>query len=518
VSRSLEDIRSVRLIVGLEIHVELATRSKMFSRAPNPACTEHENAEPNTLTDATVLALPGSLPVMNLGAVEMAMRVGLALGCRVAGMSKWDRKNYFYPDMPKAYQISQYDLPLCFDGAVDVPAVDEQGLPDPEGPAARIGIIRAHLEEDAGKLLHESPGGLPIDHSIVDLNRAGAPLLEIVTQPDFTTADQVVAFARQLRQTCRALGVTLGVMQKGHMRFEPNINVALTLSDGREVRTPVVEVKNLNSFRSLRGAIEHELKEQPGRWVSDGLEMGPGRKTTRRWDDERQATYVQRHKEDADDYRYFPDPDLPLVAPDEAWVERLRDALPELPSAKYARFIREFGLSRKEAATLVEEPELTRLYESSIGAMAGMEYARAGRVAANLLLQAGLKRANERQMSITELAIDATAVGAIGMLRESGRVSAAAADELFGAFCDGGPGRSVEEEAGSRGLLIVRDDAALERWCDEVIAGNARAAEDVRTGKVQAVGRLVGEVMKKAGGAADAKTVRETLLRKLGQG
>lgn len=517
-SRSLEDIRSVRLIVGLEIHVELATRSKMFSRAPSPACAEHELAEPNTLADATVLALPGSLPVMNRGAVEMAMRVGLALGCRVAGVAKWDRKNYFYPDMPKAYQISQYDLPLCFDGAVDVPAVDEQGLPDPEGSCGRIGIIRAHLEEDAGKLLHESPGGGAIDHSIVDLNRAGTPLLEIVTQPDFVSADQVVAFARQLRQTCRALGVTLGVMQKGHMRFEPNINVALVLADGREVRTPVVEVKNLNSFRSLRGAIEHELREQPGRWVADGLEMGPGRKTTRGWDDQRQVTYVQRQKEDADDYRYFPDPDLPIVSPDEAWVERLRGGLPELPPAKYARFIREFDLSRKEAAALIEEPELTVLYESSIARMPGVERSRAGRVAANLLLQSGLKRANERQVSMTELGIGAEAIGAIGALREAGRISAAGADELFGAFCDGGPGRSVEEEAASRGLVIVRDDAALERWCGEVIAGNAKAAEDVRAGKVQAVGRLVGEVMKKAGGSADAKTVREALLRMLGQG
>jgi aspartyl-tRNA(Asn)/glutamyl-tRNA(Gln) amidotransferase subunit B len=268
-------IHSVKLKVGLEVHVELATRTKMFSRCPSPAHPEYDGAAPNTLIDPVVLALPGALPVMNREAVQMAMMVGLALNCSIAQRTKWDRKSYFYPDLPKGYQISQYDLPLCFDGIVSVPAIDDKGFVA-EGEAKQIGIIRAHLEEDAGKLLHEAPGGHAIDFSIVDWNRAGTPLLEIVTQPDFETADQVVSFARMLRNICRFLGVTEGIMQKGHMRFEPNINLILTLEGGKTVATPITEVKNLNSFKSLRGAIEYELTEQPRRWVEDQREMGRG--------------------------------------------------------------------------------------------------------------------------------------------------------------------------------------------------------------------------------------------------
>ena len=237
-------IASVELIIGMEVHVELATRTKIFTRVLSPAGFADGEVEPgpNTLIDATVLALPGSLPVMNRSAVEMAMMVGLALGCRVPEFTKWDRKSYFYPDMPRAYQISQYDLPLCVGGAMDVPAADARGVPDLSRPARRVGILRAHLEEDAGKLLHEAPGGHAIDFSIVDYNRAGTPLLEIVTQPDLRSADEAVLFAKMLRQVCRCLGVTRGVMQKGHMRFEPNINCVLTLRDGRVVKTPIVEV------------------------------------------------------------------------------------------------------------------------------------------------------------------------------------------------------------------------------------------------------------------------------------
>lgn len=512
-SKGIGDIASVRLVVGLEVHVELRTRSKMFSRAGSPGHPDFDDAEPNTLTDPTVLGLPGALPVMNKSAVEMSMMVGMALGCSVAEFSKWDRKNYFYPDMPKAYQISQYDLPLCMHGEVEVPAVDDKGFVDLDAPATKIRILRAHLEEDAGKLLHEAPGGGRIEGSIVDLNRAGTPLLEIVTQPDFTSADQVVTFAKQLRQLCRFLGVTEGVMQKGHMRFEPNINCVLTLKDGTEVKTPIVEVKNLNSFKSVKGAIEHELQEQPGRWVEDGRVMGPGTKVTRGWDDDRGRTYVQREKEDAHDYRYFPDPDLPPVVVTTAWREEVRGRIGELPAARFSRYVRDYELDRKEAASLVEEPATCMLYEGAIDAMAGrgVAKARAGRVAANLLLQSGAKRANEKQVRIDELGISAGAVAEIGALREAGSISAGSADELFGAFCGGGGG-SVEAAAKERGMLIVRDDAAMKRWCEDVIAANPKPAEDVRAGKQQAVGRLVGEVMKKAGGSADAKTVREALL------
>jgi len=519
--RSIAEIVSVEPIIGMEVHVELATRTKMFTRAPSPAHPEFHDAGPNTLTDGVVLALPGTLPVMNRAAVEMAALVGLALGCSIAPLSRWDRKSYFYPDLPKGYQISQYDLPLCFDGVFDLPATDAQGRIDPAGQTRRIGIIRAHLEEDAGKLLHEAPGGGAIDFSIVDLNRAGTPLLEIVTAPDFRSADETVAFARLLRQTCRFLGVTEGVMQRGHVRFEPNINCLLTLRDGRTVRTPIVEVKNLNSFRALHGAITHELVEQPRRWAADGREHGPGEKTTRGWDADREATYVQREKEDAEDYRYFPDPDLPPVAVGEAWVARLRAGLPELPLARARRYCESYGLSPAEASQLVEEREVCEFLDAAAdGAVErGVARERAGRLAAGLVLQRGARLANERAVLVSRLGVSPEQAAAIVAMRDGGDLGSNAADDLFEALCDpADAGADPRTLAESRGWLTVRDDAALDEWCERAIAENPQAAADVRAGKQAAIGRLVGAVMKASGGAADAKAARERLLEKLGGG
>jgi aspartyl-tRNA(Asn)/glutamyl-tRNA(Gln) amidotransferase subunit B len=526
-----QDIASVQLIVGLEVHVELATRTKMFSRSPSPACPEFDGASPNSLIDPTVLALPGALPVMNKSAVEMAMMVGLALNCTIAGSTKWDRKSYFYPDLPKSYQISQYDLPLCFDGAVELPAVDEKGFPDPLGEPCRIGIIRAHLEEDAGKLLHEAPGGGHIDFSIVDLNRAGTPLLEIVTQPDFRSAEDVVLFAKMLRNICRFLGVSEGVMQKGHMRFEPNINTRITMNDGHFVDTPIVEIKNLNSFKALKGAVEFEMADQPRRWLEDHRVMGKGMKVTRGWDDARGVTVVQREKEDAHDYRYFPDPDLTPVLVDDAWRESVKARVPELPMARFGRYVKDYGVGVKEAFALVEERDACLFYETTIEELIlrGLDRARAGKLAANILLQSGAKRANEQGRTIDQLGITPQSVAAIGKLREDGKLGTQAVDELFGLLSLPAAGRAgaglaepsesldakVESLAKEKGLLIIRDDAAMEKWVDQVIAANEKVAADVRGGKVAAAGRLVGEVMKLAGGAADAKAVREMILKKL---
>lgn len=506
-------------MVGLEVHVELNTRRKMFSHAPSPAHADYEGESPNTLTDAVVLGLPGALPSINRAGVEMAMLVGCALHCEISERTRWDRKNYFYPDMPKAYQISQYDRPLCFDGAFDLPQPDAAGFADFDAPTRRIGIIRAHLEEDAGKLLHEAPGGGRIDHSVLDLNRAGTPLLEIVTQPDFENADEVVLFARLLRMMCRGLGATRGIMQKGHMRFEPNINCHLTLSDGRVVKTPIVEVKNLNSFKSLRGAIEFEARAQPDRWRDDGREMGPGAKTTRGWDDRSEATYVQREKEDAHDYRYFPDPDLPPLSIDRGWVERVRAGLIEAPQWAMKRLVRDVGLAPKEAFALMEEPGTWRFYSACVEALVklGVERIRAGKLGANWVLGACAKRANETGVAPEEVGIGAGALAGLAKMREDGRVSNQGTEQAFLALCDR---RAVEADAAlgiveELGVLIVRDDAALDVWVGQVIAANPKAAEDVRTGKVAAVGRLVGEVMKLAGGKADAKAVREAMMKRL---
>jgi len=517
-------IASVRPIIGMEVHVELSTRTKMFTRAPSPGCARFADAPPNTLIDPVVLALPGALPVMNREAVEMAIRVGLALGCQVARFSKWDRKSYFYPDLPKAYQISQYDLPLCFDGAVDLPGCDERGNFEPGAPGLRVGIVRAHLEEDAGKLLHEAPGGRPIDFSIVDWNRAGTPLLEVVTQPDFSSADQCVHFARSLRARCRFLGVTLGVLQKGHVRFEPNINCELTLEDGHAVRTPVVEVKNLNSYTALKRAIEHEVFEQPARWLADGRRMGPGMKSTRGWDDARGVTFLLRSKEDAHDYRYFPDPDLPPVVVDEAWRARLAATIPELPASRMRRYAHEFALSGKDAQALVEDRGTCEVFEGAIDSMAslGVERIRAGRVAANLIMQSAARLAHERGVEIGDLGLTGAGLAALGVLRERGRINNQAVDPLVALLAGSMPAGdalgAVEALARTQGLLIVRDESAIEGWVERAIGENPRAAEDVRAGKEAAVGRLVGAVMKLAGGQADGKVVREAILRRLGSG
>lgn len=516
------EIERVEPIVGMEVHVELSTRSKMFTRAPSPAaagCVGGEEAGPNSLVDPVVLALPGALPVMNRAAVEMSMRVGLALGCQIAPVSKWDRKGYFYPDLPKAYQISQYDMPLCFDGAVDVPALDARGAFDLGGERVRVGIIRAHLEEDAGKLLHEMPGGGRLDGSIVDLNRAGTPLLEIVTQPDFTSASQCVAFAKLLRMTCRFLGVTEGVMQRGHMRFEPNINCRVHLRDGRVITTPIVEIKNLNSFRSLADAVAYELREQPRRWAEDGRVMGPGAKSTRGWDAERGVSVLQREKEDAHDYRYFPDPDLPPVFVDDAWLGRVRETVGEPMLARLDRYVAEAGVTGAEAAALAEERGTALLYDGVVDGLAGSGADRAAvaRLAANLLLQGGLRLANERGVAVHELGFGAGQAAEIVRLREAGEISANAMEALLARCCDD-PGGDVRAMAEEGGLLLVRDAGQLEAWCDEVIAEQAAAAQKVRDGNVQAVGPLIGAVMSRSGGAADARAVREALLRKLGRG
>jgi aspartyl-tRNA(Asn)/glutamyl-tRNA(Gln) amidotransferase subunit B len=450
-----------------------------------------------------VAALPGTLPVMNRRAVEMSMMVGMALGCSIARRSKWDRKNYYYPDLPKGYQISQYDLPLCHDGAFDLPVAG--------GGTKRIGIIRAHLEEDTGKLGHELPGGFHYEGSLVDLNRAGTPLLEIVTAPDFDSAADVVAFAQELRSVCRFLGVTEGIMQKGHMRFEPNINVIIELEDGTVVKTPVVEVKNLNSFKAVKGAIEYEAAAQVDRWREDGKVMGPNAKSTRGWDDVKCVTVLQREKEDAHDYRYFPDPDLVPVVVDDAWRERVRAEIPELPLARRARYVGTYGLEEKDAAALVEDRDPCIFFESCVAELGGT--AKAGYAAGKFLLNQLAKRANELGMGLHAAGVTAKQVAGIVSLRESGALGAQNVDALVAAIA--GTTDDAKAAAEKAGLLVVRDDAALDGWIDQAIAANEQAAADVRAGKMAAIGRIVGSVMKLAGGKVDAKTVNERIVSRL---
>jgi aspartyl-tRNA(Asn)/glutamyl-tRNA(Gln) amidotransferase subunit B len=493
-----------RLKVGLEIHVELATRTKMWTDAPNVAHPGNYDAQPNTLIDPIVIGMPGVLPVMNRDAVAMSIRVGLALGCEIARRCKWDRKSYYYPDLPKNYQISQYDLPLCGAGAIDIPTSVE-----PDAPMKTVRITRAHLEEDAGKLLHEAPGGRPIDYSIVDLNRAGTPLLEIVTEPDLCSADEAVMFGQTLRNICRFLGVTEGIMQRGHMRFEPNINVIIE-RQGRQYATPVVEIKNLNSFKALGGAIRHEHVRQVEAWLEDGIVMGARAKTTRGWDDDKLVTVLQREKEDADENRYFPDPDLVPVEVDDAWLFDLESRIPELPLARQRRYIADYGLRPVDARTLTEERDVCLFYESVIDA--GVD----GKRAAAIVLNNLARRANERGVLVCDLGLTAGQVAAVDALQADGRISSNGADKLYDLCIEAGPNAEPAQLAQQHKLVQVSDESALDEWCAAAIAAEPRAADDVRSGNMKAIGRLVGAVMKLSKGQANPKAVSDTLRAKLG--
>ncbi len=490
---------SSRLMIGMEIHVELATRSKMFTSAPNVAHRNFDNAEPNSLVDPVVIGMPGTLPVVNRMAVEMSMLVGLALGCKIASITKWDRKSYYYPDLPKNYQISQYDQPLCGEGSVEIP-VDGGGT-------RTIRILRAHLEEDAGKLLHEAPGGHAIDGSIVDLNRAGTPLLEIVTYPDFQSAQECVTFSQMLRDVCRYLGVTQGIMQKGHIRFEPNINVIIERS-GQTFKTPIAEIKNLNSFKALQGSIEYEHHRQIEQWLQTGKVLQSGSKSTRGWDDVTQTTFLQREKEEAHDYRYFPDPDLVQLVIDDAWLSRVKAQLPELPAAKQKRYTTELGIGIKETAQILDDPAVCSFFEKMIAA--GVEPKRA----AALLLNNLNRRANDRGVLASELGITAAQVAGIDQMSRSSQISSNGADTLIGLCCEN-PAADPLALAQQNGLLQVSDESSLDAWVFEAIAANPKSVESVKAGKEAAIGALVGAVMKLSKGKANPKIIGDKLRAKL---
>ncbi|MCH8260797.1 MAG: Asp-tRNA(Asn)/Glu-tRNA(Gln) amidotransferase subunit GatB [Planctomycetes bacterium] len=503
-------ITSTRLKIGMEIHVELATRSKMFSRSPNLAHPDYYDAAPNSLVDPLVAALPGALPVMNKRAVELAMMVGLAINCSIAKFTKWDRKNYFYPDLPKGYQISQYDLPLCFDGEVHFTDVD--------GTTKRVGIIRAHLEEDAGKLGHELPGGKPYDGSLVDLNRAGTPLLEIVTHPDLASAADAVIFAKELRNICRFLGASEGIMQRGHMRFEPNVNVIIETDDGREYATPIVEVKNLNSFRAVHDAIEYEHHRQVEAWKSDGIVDGPGLKSTRGWNDAKRTTVLQREKEESHDYRYFPDPDLIPVVVSDTWRQEIASRIPQLPMQRRARYKKDYDLSAEDATALTDERDLCLFYERCVKAIhtdgsSDITGVQAGQACAKLLLNAGAKRAHERSCPIHELGITPEQISQLILLRDSNAIGSSSSNELFALLCKtDDDAQPVAERAG---LMQVSDEGQLDEWIEQAIQAQPQAADDFSRGKDAALGRLVGEVMKLSRGQAEAKSVQAKLRDRL---
>ncbi len=476
-------IRGFEVVIGLETHAQLSTVSKIFSGASTAF-----GAAPNTQACAVDLALPGTLPVMNRGAVERAIRLGLAVGARVAPLSIFARKNYFYPDLPKGYQISQYEIPVVQGGRIDFVL---------DGKARSVRLTRAHLEEDAGKSLHEGYQG----QTGIDLNRAGTPLLEIVSEPDMRSSAEAVEYAKALHTLVVWLGICDGNMQEGSFRCDANVSVR---RPGEALGTRR-EVKNLNSFRFLQQAIDFEVQWQIDR-IEDGLAI---EQATVLFNPDTGETRAMRSKEDAHDYRYFPDPDLPplLIAPE--WVERVRAAMPELPALMAARFQRDDGLPADDAAMMTQSQAFARYYE------AVRDGCGQPKLAANWLMGELSKRLNAEGLSIDAAPLPPDALAALIRRVADGTLSNNGARQVFDALWLGGSA-GVDALIEAKGLKQMDDADALGRIVDEVIAANARSVEEFRAGKDKAFNALVGQVMKASKGKANPALASELLRSRLG--
>ncbi|MHC4715932.1 MAG: Asp-tRNA(Asn)/Glu-tRNA(Gln) amidotransferase subunit GatB, partial [Planctomycetota bacterium] len=473
-------------VIGVEIHVELATATKMFCR-----CRNRFGDPPNTNTCPVCIGMPGVLPVMNRKAVEYSMKVGLALGCEVPAFTKWDRKSYYYPDLPKNYQISQYDLPLNAGGHLEVVL--------PDGSTKRVGITRAHLEEDAGKNVHDFPGCTG-----VDLNRAGVPLLEIVSEPDMNSTEEVMAYARNMQRLVRWLGVSEANMQMGHMRFEPNISMwvgdaAKIFDESAGYFTPIFEVKNLNSFRALEKTCDWVIDYHASQIAEKGKGWSLEEVGKQNWGyrDDLEACEFQRGKEEAHDYRYFPEPDLVPVAVSDELRERIRSRIGELPIPREQRYLSEYGLSAKEAAALTQDAATGDMLDAAVEA--GAQAKRC----VNLMLGRGSAIANERGCTIAEIGTSAEQLAELAKMLGDGEVNATAADRIFDRMAaEGGSPAAIAE---AQGLLAVSDAGQIAAWVDQAIAANPQAVEEVRAGgkkQKKAFGFLTGQVMKLSKGAA----------------
>jgi len=496
-------MQHVTPVIGLEIHVQLLTKTKIFCGCPN----RFNPDEPNTQTCPVCLGLPGSLPVMNREAFRLSLIAATALNCQIAEYTKWDRKQYYYPDLPKGYQISQYDLPYSQHGWMDVCVGD--------APAEKIRILRVHLEEDAGKNLHDETGRR--SDSRVDLNRAGTPLMEIVTEPDIRSAEQAKVFLEEMRLLMTYLEVSDCNMQEGSLRCDANVNLHLRDASGRTVATPIVEIKNLNSFRGVEAAVEFELARQRDEFAKTGRKLGdPGvEKETRGWDADRGVTFAQRGKEEASDYRYFPDPDLAPITVSAAERAAIRDGLCELPAAKRDRFRTARGLTAYDAAVLVDQGRPVADYFEQVADLCGD-----AKQAANWVTQDVLRELNERRLKVEQFPIAAGVLGTILARISSSAITVKSGRELFSELL-----RRYDEEESSgavdidalideRGLRMIAAGGALDAAIESAIAASGQAVEDFRAGKQQALGSIIGKIMREVRGA-DAKAVREQLLARL---
>ncbi len=475
-------------VIGLECHVELATVTKMFC-----GCINEFGARPNTHVCAICLGHPGTLPVPNEKAIEYTIKIGLALDCEIAPRSLFHRKNYFYPDMPKNYQISQYDLPLCINGHLDV---------EVDGDARRIGITRVHLEEDTGKTAHAGATGRigGAEYALEDYNRAGVPLVEVVSEPDMRTPEEARAYFTELRGTLEALGVSDVRMEEGSLRCDANISVRV--AGDAELGTKV-EIKNLNSIRSIYQALRYEQDRQ-----IDAIKRGEKLiQETRHWEENRGVTSHGRSKEYAFDYRYFPEPDLAPIEPDPEWIEKLRAELPELPAARRRRFEKEYGLDLRQAVLVGGTRAWADFFEQAVSLGADPK------AAANWMTGDLAALLREHDQPLAESRVTPQHLADLVRLFAEGTISSAGAKTaLQGAFDSGEPIGAIVE---AKGLRQVSDASALESVVDQVIAENAGPAEQFRRGKEGALNALVGQVMKKTKGAANPGVARELLRQRL---
>jgi aspartyl-tRNA(Asn)/glutamyl-tRNA(Gln) amidotransferase subunit B len=477
-------------VIGLECHVELSTRTKMFC-----GCRNEFGAEPNTNVCPVCLGHPGSLPVPNEAAIESIIKIGLALECAIAPDSLFHRKNYFYPDMPKNYQISQYDLPICVGGRLRI---------EVDGRAREIGITRVHMEEDTGKTTHVGSSGRigRAEYALLDYNRAGVPLVEVVSEPDMRSADEARAYLTELRSILRALGVSDVRMEEGSLRCDANVS---TRPAGDTDLGTKVEIKNLNSIRSLERALRHEEERQraalqAGRTIAQ---------ETRHFDESTGTTLTLRSKEEAFDYRYFPEPDLPPIEPEPAWIETIRGSLPELPAARRARYVDRLGLSREQAATLVANATLAGVFEAALEARDGQQPA----AVANWVLQNLVAVASERDLDLETLDVDPAQIAAIVGLVEDGTISVTAGKQVLDEVV--ATGKPAEQIVDENSLRQVSDTSQLEMWADEAIAENPGPVEQFRRGKDGAINALVGQVMKKSRQSANPQVVQAILRQRL---
>ncbi len=468
-------------IIGLEVHVELKTESKMFSPAP-----AHFGAEPNTNTNVIDLGYPGVLPVVNKTAVDWAMRAALALNCEITRHTKFDRKNYFYPDNPKAYQISQFDQPIGEHGWIEI---------EVKGEKKRIGITRLHMEEDAGKLTHTDKG-----YSLVDYNRQGTPLIEIVSEPEIRTADEAYAYLEKIKAIIQYTGVSDVRMEEGSLRCDANISLR---PFGQEQFGTKTELKNLNSFNFVRKGIEHEQVRQEQVLLSGGIIE----QETRRYDESTGKTLLMRVKEGSDDYRYFPEPDLVDIVIDDAWLERVRSEIPELPDARKARYVSELGLSSYDAMVLTLAKPISDFFEATVTAGAD------AKLASNWLMGEVSAYLNAEQKELSDTAL--TPEGLAGMIKliSNGTISSKIAKKVFKELIE--KGGDANDIVKAKGLVQISDENTLREFVTAALDNNPQSIEDYKNGKDRAIGFLVGQIMKQTKGQANPPLLNKILLAEI---